>query len=34
VGGRLWLEDSEDLGGARFMVELPAAPEHPVTTVG
>jgi C4-dicarboxylate-specific signal transduction histidine kinase len=27
VGGKLWLEDSE-LGGARFVVELPAAPEQ------
>src|SRR5438094_7000823 len=27
VGGKIWLEDS-DLGGARFVVELPAAPEH------
>jgi PAS domain S-box-containing protein len=26
VGGRIWLEDSEQLGGARFVVELPAAP--------
>ena len=26
VGGRIWLEDSEKLGGARFVVELPAAP--------
>ena len=26
VGGRIWLEDSEALGGARFVVELPAAP--------
>ena len=26
VGGKLWLEDSA-LGGARFVVELPAAPE-------
>ena len=26
VGGRIWLEDSETLGGARFVVELPAAP--------
>ncbi|MGH7674795.1 MAG: GAF domain-containing sensor histidine kinase [Gemmatimonadales bacterium] len=28
VGGRIWLEDSPDLGGARFVVELPAAPER------
>ena len=28
VGGKLWLEDSEELGGARFVVELPAAPER------
>src|SRR5881398_3004477 len=27
VGGKLWLEDSA-LGGARFVVEMPAAPEH------
>src|SRR5437764_10581268 len=27
VGGKIWIEDS-DLGGARFVVELPAAPEH------
>src|SRR5690242_7968104 len=34
VGGKIWIEDSE-LGGARFVVELPAAPEHvPVTSVG
>ena len=26
VGGRNWLEDSETLGGAKFVVELPAAP--------
>ena len=26
VGGRIWLEDSETLGGAKFVVELPAAP--------
>jgi two-component system NtrC family sensor kinase len=26
VGGRIWLESSETLGGARFVVELPAAP--------
>jgi signal transduction histidine kinase len=31
VGGKIWLEESK-LGGARFVVELPAAPE--VTTVG
>jgi PAS domain S-box-containing protein len=29
VGGRIWLEDSEALGGAKFVVELPAAPERP-----
>ncbi|HXF96039.1 MAG TPA: ATP-binding protein [Gemmatimonadales bacterium] len=34
VGGRIWLEDSEELGGAKFMVELPAAPEEAVTTIG
>jgi PAS domain S-box-containing protein len=28
VGGRIWLEDSEALGGAKFVVELPAAPER------
>ena len=27
VGGKVWLEDSSELGGARFVVELPAAPE-------
>src|SRR5919197_4729382 len=27
VGGKIWLEDST-LGGAKFVVELPAAPEH------
>jgi PAS domain S-box-containing protein len=26
VGGRIWVEDSATLGGARFVVELPAAP--------
>jgi two-component system NtrC family sensor kinase len=26
VGGRIWLEDSGRLGGAKFVVELPAAP--------
>jgi signal transduction histidine kinase len=26
VGGRIWLEESETLGGAKFVVELPAAP--------
>ncbi|MEX2155675.1 MAG: ATP-binding protein [Gemmatimonadales bacterium] len=26
VGGRLWIEESEKLGGAKFVVELPAAP--------
>ena len=26
VGGKIWLEDSEALGGAKFIVELPAAP--------
>jgi signal transduction histidine kinase len=30
VGGRIWLEDSEKLGGAKFVVELPAAPLHDV----
>jgi PAS domain S-box-containing protein len=34
VGGKIWIEDSE-LGGARFVVELPAAPAHLETrTVG
>src|SRR6266853_1522562 len=28
VGGKLWLDDSEELGGARFVVELPAAPQR------
>jgi signal transduction histidine kinase len=32
VGGKIWLEESP-LGGARFVVELPAAPEHVATTV-
>jgi signal transduction histidine kinase len=27
VGGKIWLEESP-LGGARFVVELPAAPEN------
>ena len=31
VGGKIWIEDS-DLGGARFVVELPAAPEYVVAT--
>jgi signal transduction histidine kinase len=26
VGGRIWLEDSGLLGGAKFVVEMPAAP--------
>src|SRR6266576_3198705 len=26
VGGRIWLEDSSTLGGAKFVVEMPAAP--------
>jgi two-component system NtrC family sensor kinase len=34
VGGRIWIEDSSDLGGARFVVELPAAPETPSNTIG
>ena len=33
VGGRIWLEDSPELGGARFVVELPAAPER-LDTIG
>jgi PAS domain S-box-containing protein len=28
VGGKIWIEDSETLGGAKFVVELPAAPLH------
>jgi len=32
VGGKLWLEESE-LGGARFVVELPASPENYGETV-
>ncbi|MBI1967517.1 MAG: GAF domain-containing protein [Gemmatimonadetes bacterium] len=28
VGGKIWLEESA-LGGAKFMVEIPAAPERP-----
>jgi len=31
VGGKMWLEDSEALGGAKFVVELPAAPEREET---
>src|SRR6266581_696424 len=31
VGGKIWLEDSP-LGGAKFVVELPAAPESVETT--
>src|SRR6266571_3741792 len=31
VGGKIWLEDSA-LGGAKFVVELPAAPESVETT--
>jgi len=31
VGGKIWLEDSS-LGGAKFVVELPAAPEGMETT--
>jgi signal transduction histidine kinase len=34
VGGRIWIDDSEELGGAKFVVELPAAPEQPATTIG
>src|SRR5207302_1308246 len=34
VGGKIWLEDSE-LGGAKFVVEVPAAPEHvEASTIG
>jgi PAS domain S-box-containing protein len=32
VGGKIWLEDST-LGGAKFVVELPAAPESVETTL-
>ena len=28
VGGKMWVEDSETLGGAKFVVELPAAPDR------
>ena len=28
VGGKMWVEDSEELGGAKFVVELPAAPDR------
>ena len=28
VGGKMWLEDSDELKGAKFVVELPAAPER------
>ena len=31
VGGKIWLEES-DLGGAKFVVEMPAAPEQVVAT--
>jgi PAS domain S-box-containing protein len=33
VGGKIWLEESP-LGGARFVVDLPAAPENFERTVG
>jgi signal transduction histidine kinase len=34
VGGKIWLEDSE-LGGAKFVVEVPAAPERvEASTIG
>ena len=32
VGGKIWLEESQ-LGGAKFIVELPAAPEGVETSV-
>ena len=32
VGGKISLEDSEALGGAKFVVDLPAAPERMETT--
>lgn len=28
VGGKIWFEESPELGGARFVVELPAAPDR------
>ena len=31
VGGKIWIDDS-DLGGAKFVVEMPAAPEQVVAT--
>jgi PAS domain S-box-containing protein len=31
VGGKIWIEESETLGGARFVVELPAAPPREET---
>ena len=34
VGGRIWLEDSEELGGAKFVAELPAAPEELRGSIG
>jgi len=33
VGGKIWLEDSATLGGAKFIVELPIAPAE-ATLVG
>ncbi|SES28696.1 Na+/proline symporter [Vreelandella subterranea] len=32
LGGRLWVEDAQALGGACLTLELPPAPEHPTTT--
>lgn len=34
VGGRIWIEESTALGGAKFVVELPAAPDAPTNTIG
>jgi signal transduction histidine kinase len=34
IGGRIWIDESEELGGARFIVELPAAPEDMRTSIG
>ncbi len=31
LGGRLWIETSTQLGGARFVIELPLAPENHIT---
>ena len=32
LGGRLWVEDPENLGGARLVMELPCAPDQRVIT--